>query len=124
MRDVDFNKKQVAKYLAWTFALAYIIQGIAAHLYHHGSVMTGQLVIAAMMFVPALGVLLSGHGVFIYISGGNTLGDIYLRVARNSALILLVKGQPLPVGTPEESTAYAEFIAAYAVSIDNIVIAV
>ena len=62
MRDVDFNKKQVAKYLAWTFALAYIIQGIAAHLYHHGSTMTGQLVIAAMMFVPALGVLLSGAG--------------------------------------------------------------
>ena len=60
MRNVEFNKMQVVKYLVWTFALAYIIQIGAAKLYNSGNTMIGQLVIAAMMFVPTLGVLLSG----------------------------------------------------------------
>ena len=61
MRDREFNKKQVVKYLVWTFALAYIIQFCAAPLYKSNRT-AGQLVIAAMMFVPTLGVLLSGAG--------------------------------------------------------------
>ena len=48
------------KYLVWTFALAYIIQIGAAYLYNHVNTTIGQMAIAAMMFVPALGVLLSG----------------------------------------------------------------
>lgn len=61
MRDREFNKKQVVKYLIWTFVIAYIIQFCAAPLYKSNRT-AGQLVIAAMMFVPTLGVLLSGAG--------------------------------------------------------------
>ena len=60
MRNTEFNKTQVVKYLVWTFALAYIIQIGAAYLYNHVNRIAGQLVIAAMMFVPTLGVILSG----------------------------------------------------------------
>ena len=62
MRNTVFNKAQVIKYLAWTFALAYIIQVGAAYIINNGNRTTGQLVVAAMMFVPALGVVLSGAG--------------------------------------------------------------
>ena len=62
MRDPAYNKTQVLKYLGWTFALAYVVQIGAALIYNSGSTMIGQLVIAAMMFVPTLGVLLSGAG--------------------------------------------------------------
>ena len=62
MRNAEFNRTQVVKYLAWTFALAYAVQFIAARIINGGNRMAGQLVIAAMMFVPALGVLLSGAG--------------------------------------------------------------
>ena len=58
--NTEFKKKQVIKYLIWTFALAYIIQICAAPLYKNNR-MAGQLVIALMMFVPMLGVLLSGE---------------------------------------------------------------
>ena len=63
MRDTEkssFNKKQVITYLAWAFGLAYIIQIGAAYLYNNGNAAAGQLVVAAMMFVPAVSVLLSG----------------------------------------------------------------
>ncbi len=60
MRKAEFNKAQVIRYLIWTFALAYGIQIGAAYLYSHVNKMIGQLVIAAMMFVPTLGVLLAG----------------------------------------------------------------
>ena len=60
MRKAEFNKTQVIRYLIWTFALAYGIQIGAAYLYSHVNKMIGQLVIAAMMFVPTLGVLLAG----------------------------------------------------------------
>ncbi len=60
MREEKYNKAQVGKYLVWTFILAYIIQFGAAYLYNNGNRMAGQLVVAAMMFVPALGVLLAG----------------------------------------------------------------
>lgn len=59
MRNTEYNAKQVLKYLAWTFVIAYIIQFLAAPLYKSNR-QAGQLVLAAMMFVPALGVLLSG----------------------------------------------------------------
>ena len=60
MRNAGYNKIQVVKYLIWTFSLAYLIQIGAAYLYNNVNRSIGQLVVAAMMFVPALGVLLAG----------------------------------------------------------------
>lgn len=60
MRNVEYDKARVVKYLVWTFAAAYIIQICAARIWNSGNMMIGSLVIAAMMFVPAAGVLLSG----------------------------------------------------------------
>ena len=57
---MDFDKSRVVKFLIWTFVLAYIIQVGVWRLYQSGNVAIGQLVLAAMMFVPMLGVLLSG----------------------------------------------------------------
>ena len=59
MRDADFDKGQVVKYLAWTFGLAWAVQFAAAPLYRSNRAI-GQLALAAMMFVPALGALLAG----------------------------------------------------------------
>lgn len=61
MCNAQYNGAQVVKYLAWTFGLAYAIQFVASSLYN-GNKLVGQLVIAAMMFVPALGALLAGAG--------------------------------------------------------------
>lgn len=55
-----YNKKQVIRYLLWTFVPAYVIQIIAAIVYLHVNLTIGQLIIAAMMFVPMLGAKLSG----------------------------------------------------------------
>ena len=60
MRNAEYNKMQVVKYLIWTFSLAYFIQIVAAYLYNNTNRLIGQLVVAAMMFIPTLGVLLSG----------------------------------------------------------------
>ena len=60
MRNVGFNKTQVIRYLIWTFALAYLVQVGAAMIWNGGNRMLGQLAVAAMMFVPTLGVLLAG----------------------------------------------------------------
>lgn len=62
MRDPEYNRNQVVKYLAWTFALAYLVQAGVYLLYQNGTAGIGSLVMAAMMFVPAIGVLLSGRG--------------------------------------------------------------
>ncbi len=62
MRDVKYDRAQVVRYLAWTFGLAYAVQIGAAYIYNNVDRTAGQLVIAAMMFVPALGVLLCGAG--------------------------------------------------------------
>ena len=62
MRETSFNRIRVVKYLVWTFSAAYAVQLFAAHIWNGGNRMAGQLVIAAMMFVPTLGVLLSGAG--------------------------------------------------------------
>ena len=61
MRSNEFNKKQVVRYLLWTFAAAYLVQFLSASLYNRNR-QAGQLVLAAMMFVPTLGVFLSGAG--------------------------------------------------------------
>ena len=60
MRNTEFDKSRVVKYLIWTFALAYIIQFGVGLLYQSGNMVIGQLVMAGMMFVPMLGVVLSG----------------------------------------------------------------
>ncbi len=60
MPENSFNKKQVIRYLLWTFGLAYLIQFGAARLYAAGQAQLGQLAVMAMMFVPTLGVLLAG----------------------------------------------------------------
>ena len=59
MRNTEFNRKQVTRYLLVTFGFAYLIQFLAAPLYRSNR-SAAQLVLAAMMFVPALGVLLCG----------------------------------------------------------------
>ena len=61
MNNVVFNKKGTIKYLIWTFLIAWIMQVIVAILYRNGLAAFGQPLIAIMMFVPLLGVLLSGH---------------------------------------------------------------
>lgn len=60
MRNTEYNKPQVVKYLVWTFALAYIMQAGVGLLYKNGHTVTVQMVMAGMMFAPTLGVLLSG----------------------------------------------------------------
>lgn len=60
MRNTEYNKPQVVKYLVWTFALAYIMQAGVGLLYKNGRTAIVQMVMAGMMFVPTLGVLLSG----------------------------------------------------------------
>ena len=60
MRDAEFNRARVLKYLAWAFGLAYAIQVGAAFIANSGNLMLGRLIIAGMMFVPTLAVLLVG----------------------------------------------------------------
>ncbi len=60
MRDNEFNRAQVTRYLVWTFGIAYAVQIGAAYLYRHGNRTAGQAVIALMMLVPALSVLPAG----------------------------------------------------------------
>ena len=61
MNDSTFNKKGTIKYLIWTFLITWIMQVVVAVLYQNGLAAVGQLLMAVMMFVPLLGVLLSGH---------------------------------------------------------------
>ena len=62
MSNNEFDKSKVIKYLIWTFILAYAVQFAAAHVYNGGNKTAATFIIAAMMFVPALGALLSGTG--------------------------------------------------------------
>ncbi|MCR4963198.1 MAG: CPBP family intramembrane metalloprotease [Firmicutes bacterium] len=80
-KHTAYDKKQVAKYLQWTFVLAYILQAVAARIYNGGAPLLGQAIIAAMMFIPTLGVLLAGA----------TLKDMgwKLRLRRNLRFILI-----------------------------------
>lgn len=61
MHNVEYSQSKVIKYLAWTFGLAYVIQIGAAYVYNNVNAVFGRLIIAAMMFVPTIGVLLSGN---------------------------------------------------------------
>ena len=61
MNDAVFNKKGTIKYLLWTFLIAWAAQVVTAVLYRNGLAVIGQLLMAVMMFVPLLGVLLSGN---------------------------------------------------------------
>ena len=62
MNNVSFNKKGTIKYLAWTFLIAWVMQAVAAVLYRNGvAIIVWQLLVGVMMFVPLLGVLLSGQ---------------------------------------------------------------
>ncbi len=58
----SFDKKAVLRYLAFTFGVAYAIQAGVALLYKIGQPIVGQLVMSVMMFVPMLGVIVSGRG--------------------------------------------------------------
>ena len=60
MHSAEYNKPQVMKYLALTFGIAYIMQAGIAFLYRNGNAGIGQILMTVMMYVPALGVLLSG----------------------------------------------------------------
>ena len=62
MSNNEFDKSKVIKYLIWTFILAYAVQFGAAHVYNGGNKTAATFIIAAMVFVPALGALLSGTG--------------------------------------------------------------
>ena len=55
------DKKGTAKYLAWTFLIAWIAQVVIAVLYRNGLAAAVRLLMMPMMFVPLLGVLLSGY---------------------------------------------------------------
>ena len=61
MNNVTFNKKGTIKYLVWTFLIAWVMQVIVAVLYRCGIAIVGQLLMGIMMFVPLVGVLLSGQ---------------------------------------------------------------
>ncbi|MCH5348248.1 MAG: hypothetical protein J1E40_02900 [Oscillospiraceae bacterium] len=61
MNDVTFNKEKTTKYLIWTFLITYVIQIIVAILYRNELTVVGQLLMTVMMFVPMIGVLLSGN---------------------------------------------------------------
>ncbi|MCR5066575.1 MAG: CPBP family intramembrane metalloprotease [Erysipelotrichaceae bacterium] len=60
MNNEGFNAGKVIRYLFWTFLIAYGMQFIIWRLYSANKTTAGQLVMAAMMFVPALGVILAG----------------------------------------------------------------
>ena len=62
MENNNYDHKTLIKYLLWAFIPAYIVQFIAAAVAYRVGVPTARLVIAGMMFVPALAVLLSGRG--------------------------------------------------------------
>ena len=61
MNNVTFDKKGTIKYLVWTFLIAWIMQVIVGIVYRNELVIVGQLIMAAAMFAPLLGVLLSGN---------------------------------------------------------------
>ena len=47
MTKNDFNKKQLIKYLLFTFLFAYAVQFGASLLYNNGQTLIGQLTVAA-----------------------------------------------------------------------------
>ncbi|MDO4804589.1 MAG: type II CAAX endopeptidase family protein [Lachnospiraceae bacterium] len=60
-KPVAYNRSQIILYLIWTFSIAYVIQAGVALLYSKGQIAIGQMLMSLMMFVPMLGVALSGN---------------------------------------------------------------
>lgn len=60
MKETEYTRRQAIVYLLFTFVVAYAIQIGVCHLYKSGSP-AYQILMAAMMFVPFFGVLVSGH---------------------------------------------------------------
>ena len=54
------KKSSLKIYLVFTFAIAWVIQVGVGFLYQNGSAPIAQLIMAVMMWVPALGAVLSG----------------------------------------------------------------
>lgn len=63
--QVEYDKAKTGKYLLWTFGIAWLMQAGVALLYRGGLSVIGrmmaQMLMTFMMFVPMLGVLLSGN---------------------------------------------------------------
>ncbi len=63
--QIDYDKAKTRRYLLWTFGIAWVMQAGVALLYRGGLSIVGQMMaqmlMALMMFVPMLGVLLSGN---------------------------------------------------------------
>ncbi len=62
MEDIQFNKKHLIRYLIWTFAIAWALQIGTFFLYSNGDRVIYQFLIIGVMFVPSIGVFLSGAG--------------------------------------------------------------
>ena len=63
--QVAYDRAKTRRYLLWTFGIAWLMQAVVAFLYRGGLSVIGrmmaQMLMALMMFVPMLGVLLSGN---------------------------------------------------------------
>ncbi len=63
--QVEYDRAKTRRYLLWTFGIAWLMQAGVALLYRGGLSVIGQMMaqmlMALMMFVPMLGVLLSGN---------------------------------------------------------------
>ena len=57
MNHTEFNKKQIIKYLVFTFVIAWIIQAIVGYLAAKAYLTVYQLIVMLMMIVPLTGVL-------------------------------------------------------------------
>ena len=64
------------------------------------------------------------HRIFVGLIGGAAWEDIHLWIVGHHALVHAVEGQPLSVGTPEETFHDAKLIAVYGLSIHNLATAV
>ena len=62
MNETVYCRGKTVRYLVWTFAVAYALQAVAWILWTRVGTAAGQAAVAASMFAPALGVLLSGAG--------------------------------------------------------------
>ena len=75
------KKENLRKYLVFVFTIAYLIQVLVFFLYRNGSAPIAQLIMAVMMWVPALSFLFSG----------GSLKDLgwRLRLRKNIGVILI-----------------------------------
>ena len=60
------------------------------------------------------------HRIFYRRFCGNACVDVNERIVGNHALVHAVESQTLSVGTPECAFIYSEFIAVYALSVNNL----